>query len=303
MPTDEKAEKARALRLQRLKSMLEKRLENPAAALELLITELELGERQTKLWEDLHAAAARDRLEEAMGTAYIKGAGGRRLQKLSIEAQVDVLMHAADFYQGILGDIGTAENFLARVHHVSPGHPEAFARLEKRFETLPDSRLLLELYAAVAPTQPRSKVLSTKVLTKIVLLPATAPLADEACERLVAFAATNPKLLEAVEAHCRKTKRPALAASVLEKAVDDPALEEEFSLKIRRRIVELYVGEANAPAKAIAHVEALLNDDPHDEVARRVAEKLLSSPAVSKRAANLLQKVRRWVRDADRRKI
>jgi hypothetical protein len=44
------------------------------------------------------------------------------------------------------------------------------------------------------------------------------------------------------------------------------------------------------------HVETLLNDDPSDEVARKGAEKLLSSRDVSQRAAAALQAARRNAR-------
>ena len=67
-------------------------------------------------------------------------------------------------------------------------------------------------------------------------------------------------------------------------------------MKQRRRAIELYTGEAGVPAKAIAHVESLLIDDPSDEVARKGAEKLLSSRDVAPRAAAALQAARRHSR-------
>src|SRR5262249_13867600 len=132
--------------------------------------------------------------------------------------------------------------------------------------------------------------------------PTSTPLADAACEGLVSLAGTNVRLLEALETHCLKTKRAALAARVLELAVEGPYLAEDVALQQYHRIVELYLREANAPGKAIDIVEALLTDDPFDDVARAAAEKLLATPAVSKRAAAILGKVRRWVRDAEKGK-
>ena len=128
------AEKARAQRLERLRSMLERRLENPAAALEVLISEIVAGDPQTKLWEALHGAAARDGLEQSLASAYVKIASARRMQQLSPQAQCEVLLHAADFYQGVLGDAATAENFLERIQRIIPGHRESFVRLERRLQ-------------------------------------------------------------------------------------------------------------------------------------------------------------------------
>jgi hypothetical protein len=289
-------------RLQRLKAMLRNRLENPAAALEALLAALLEGEPHAKLWEDLHAAAAREGAEQALAAAYNKLASSPRMRKLAPEVQTDIFMHAADFFQGILGDAATAEDFLERVHHLAPGHAEAFSRLERRFEALQDPHKLLELYAIAGSTDATSKVLASKVAAKIALLRPSAPLPDAVCEGLVVFAGTNLHVLETLEEHCRATKRMVVAGRVIERALLDPRLDEQVSLRYRRRLVELYIGEAKEPALAIDHVEALLNDDPSDEATRRAAERLLATPKVAKRAAAILQNARRWGRGAEQRK-
>src|SRR6476620_7502794 len=98
------AEKARPLRLERLRSMLDKQLSQPPAALETLMSELRIGEAQPHLWEGLHAAAARDGKEAEMASAYRKFATDRRLKQLPADVHAEVLMHAADFFQGVMGD-------------------------------------------------------------------------------------------------------------------------------------------------------------------------------------------------------
>src|SRR5690242_6851951 len=102
-------EKARTLRLQRLRTMLSERLENPAMALETLLSELSGGEAQPELWEGLHSAAVRDGVEADLAAAYGKITSPRRLQQLTPAAHADVLVHAADFHQGVLGDATAAE--------------------------------------------------------------------------------------------------------------------------------------------------------------------------------------------------
>jgi hypothetical protein len=288
------AEKARTQRVDRLKATLQKRLEQPPAALETLITELLAGEPQTELWEQMHAAAARDGMEEAMSSAYVKLSGTQRMQKMEPKFQAEVMMHAADFFQGVLGDAATAENFLERVQHVAPGHKEAFVRLERRLERLADSPRLLELYALVAPNMlDDASTLAAKVLSRLLVLPAKTPLSPDACKRLVVLVPANPKLLPAIEEHCRKTNRPAVACTVLEAAVDDGNLPHDLVMQQRHKLLDLYMGEGGTPAKAINHVEAILEHDPADAAARKVADKLLSNRDVASRAAAALQKVRR----------
>lgn len=290
-------DKARALRIQRLQAMVDKRLENPMAALEVLVSELVAGEAQPALWEGLHGAAVRDGREQELATAYVKTVTGRRMPQLDPKNQAQILVHAADYHQGVLGDSASAENFLERVLYVFPGHKEAYTRLERRFEALGDQRRLIELYAMAASADPKANAdLVSKALNKIVPLPATAPISVDACRRLVELAPSNPILLEVLEAHCKKTKRPDLACTLLEQAVLDPHLPRPVVLEQRRRLIALYIGEAAQPANAIGHVEELLNEQPFDEAGRAAAEKLLSTKAVAARAAAALQKARRQAR-------
>ncbi len=295
------ADKTRALRLERLGTMLEKALENPAAALETLCTELKAGDPQPALWESLHAAAARDGKEQELKAAYALMTSERRLLQLTPLAQAELLAHAADFHQGILGDGAATEALLFRVQRAAPGHAETFARLERKLEAAQDARGLVELYAIAAGKDPRSEsALIGKIVNKIVPLPASQPLSEEACKRVIALASSHPILFDVVEAHCRKGKRVELACSLIERALGDPALPRAVATAERRRLVELYVVEAGKPAGAIAHVEELLSEDPTDELARGAAERLLSNRDVAARAAAALQKARRQVRSSER---
>jgi hypothetical protein len=295
------ADKTRALRLERLGAMLERALENPAAALETLCTELRAGEPQPALWEALHAAAARDEKEQELKVAYALVTSERRLSQLAAPAQADLLAHAADFHQGILGDTATAEAFLFRVQRALPGHAETFDRLERRLEAANDSRKLVELYAIAASSDPRAaSPLIGKIVNRVVPLTSNQPLSEEACRRVIALAASHPVLFDVVETHCRKGKRFDLVCSLLEHALTDETLPKSVVIAERRRLVELYLVEAAKPASAIPHVEELLNEDPMDDVARAGAERLLSSRDIAPRAAAALQKARRQLRSSER---
>jgi tetratricopeptide (TPR) repeat protein len=291
------AEKARALRLERLNTMIATRLEQPPQALETLISELRAGEAHTKLWEGLHAAAARDGKERELAAGYGQTTTPRRLQPLQPWAQAEILMHAADFAQGVLGDIAGSEKYLEQVLEVVPGHPEAYGRLERRYEGAGDKRRLVELYGLVAAAPPKTADdLARKAVNTLVPLPAKTPISDLACKQLVLLVPTNPSMLDALEGHCRKTQRFGLACELFEAAIAQGGLPDATNSDQRRRLIELYIGDAAMPANAIAHVEALLDRDPADAAARSAAERLLGTREVAPRAAAALQKARRQAR-------
>lgn len=220
---------------------------------------------------------------------------GRRLKTVSPAVQAEILMHGADFFQGVLGDLDGAANFLTRVLAIVPGHADAFARLERKYTASHDDRRLAELHVlALATRQDRPALVIGRVLALIERLPADAPLGVEVCERLMVADPKSPRVRAVLEAHCRKTGRFAEAAALLELAIADPArLEPPQVLEVRRRLLALYMGEAKAPDASIPHVEALLLADPANAEARKIAERLLTQPRVAARAAAALQESRR----------
>jgi hypothetical protein len=285
--------KARTLRIERLVTMLNTELTNPPAAIEMLICELELGEKQSHLWEGMHVAAANGK-EKELAAAYRALAGGRRLKQLPPAIAAEVLIHAAHFFQGMLGDVATAEKFLMAALAASPTNLDAFERLEKKYEALPDKRQLLALYGKVSDNPPKPAVaLAGKVVNALVPMTAKTPLDEEACKGLVGLAHKSPSLLEALEAHCIKTGRAKLACTLIESALEKGNLPEATAVERRRRLVELYLGEGEQPEKALPHVEALLLRDPNDPAARAATKRMVSIRPLADRVSALLQDVRR----------
>jgi hypothetical protein len=291
------AAKARAMRLERLRSMLDERLGDPRAALETMMAELRVGEAQPGLWERLHAAAIRDGKESALGDAYRKIAEDRRVSQLPPAAHARLLMHAADFFQGVLGDAEGALNFLVGVLEVTPDHVEAFTRLERRFDAAADDLRVVELYAVVAATPPKpAEEMARRALKIVTALPAKTPLSDEGCRLLLALVPANLALLGALDTHCRKTNRLSLACDLFERAIQNKGLPEVKVVELHRRLIEIYMGEANTPEKAISHVEALQDRDAGDAQARAAAERLIPIRSVASRAAAAVQRARRQSR-------
>jgi len=287
-------EKARSLRLERLQSMLDKQLSQPPAALEALLSELRIGEAQPQLWEGLHAAAARDGKEPDLAAAYRKFATDRRLKQLPPAVQAEVLIHAADFFQGVVGDPESSEVCLRNVLEVTPHHVEAFRRLERKYEAASDDLKLVELYAMVASTPPNPPdEMARRAINIIALLSAKAPVSDDACKKLLALLPSSASLLSILEAHCQKTDRVGLACALLEQGIASQTLPEARVIDHRRRLIELYLGPVKTPEKALPHVEELLERDSTDARARAAANTLLSVREVASKAAAAIQRARR----------
>jgi golgin subfamily B member 1 len=291
------AEKARSQRVTRLKAMLDQRLETPILAVDALMAELGEGEAAPDMWEQLHASAARDKMEAQLAEAYARSAVGARMRRLSAGAQAHFLMHAADYTQGVMGDAEKAAGYLARVLEVMPTHVEAFNRLEKRFEKLLDSRRLLDLYASVAFAPPKAaNVLATQAFNRVLqLTPKDPPLSDDIVKQLVPLAKANPRLIDALEGHCKSTKRPALAQAMFEAAIASEGIPDAVLIPWRQRATDLYMTDTNPSqqAKAMPHVEDLLKRNPNDAIAYKACERLLSNREVSSRAAATLQTARK----------
>lgn len=288
------ADKARTLRLERLERALSERLEHPGSALETLISELKLEEWQPALWESLHAAALRDGQESGLAKGYEMVTADRRLKQLAPRARAELLMHAADFYQGIVGDAVKAQAMLERVLQVAPGEPEAYARLEMRFQAAQDRQRLLELYSWVASAPPKpAEEIAREALAALMHLPNSIALADRTCLDLLPLAGASSSVLDALVAHCRKTDRTELACRLLERGIAELELANPVMIRTRQQLVELYLADRATAARAMPHVEVLLRANPSDIQARAAADRLLGSREVATQAAALLKDIRR----------
>jgi tetratricopeptide (TPR) repeat protein len=286
-------DKGRAERLSRLGTILATRLENPAAALETLMSELKVGDPHPDLWAALHRAAERDGVEVEAAWAYQKITADRRLAAFPEKVAATILTNAADFSETVVGDVEGAEDFLRRSLTRMPDQPVVFDRLVRRYTETENHVRLVELYAAVAakPPKPAAEIAheAGRILSKV---PAATPLADDVCQKLAELVPANLNLLDILYAHCNKTGRVKLACELYERAIEMGVFSSAGLPQTRRRLIELYLGDAADPAKAMPHVEALLGADPTDAKARDAARRLLSAPLVASRAATLLQRTR-----------
>ena len=285
------------MRLERLQAMLDNHLAHPAAALEALMAGIKNGDAQESHWEGLHAAALRDGKEQELAKAYQQVAQNWRMKQLDPPEQALVLMHAADFFQGVAGDPEASQSFLERVMEVAPDHKEAFSRLEQKYGDAKDRLRLTELYACFAAARSDPDPSSvTRALNAISPLPASFVLSEEVCRRLLHIVPAHPRVLDVLQAHCKKTERPALACELLEEALDAGQLSDKRIVELRQALVELYIGDAKTPEKAIDHVEDLLKQEPGNALMRSAAERLMGTRSVASRAAAALKTARTWNR-------
>jgi len=287
-------EKVKEQRLARLVKGLESFVTDPLPLLDSLMAELVEGSGHPDLWEKLHAAACRDGIEKALKDAYERCIAGPRTKRMSPEAQAALFMHAADYFRGVIGDAAGADAFLERAIAAKPDHVEAYTRLERRFEAVRDKVRLLNLIASVAATPPKPPaMLAGQASQKLLELVGRDAAPDDTCRKLVGLVHASAKLLDALEKHCRSTKRPALAGELMDKAIETGCADDKTLWAWRERVVDIYTGEANLPAKAIGHVEVLLEKDPSNAKALAAAEKLLKVREVNSRAAAALAASRR----------
>jgi hypothetical protein len=274
--------------------MLDNNLADAAAAIEILVTEAESGEPRPELWEQLHAAAARDEMLIELGSAYEQLLRGRRLRPLPPPMQAEALMHGADFLQGILGDADGAAAFLRQVLAVVPDHADAFNRLERYLTATKQDRPLAELYANVVGNRSDPPVLLVgRALGVIERLPPDPGLSLDLCKMMVRAADANARVIPVLEAHCRNGSRFREAAAILELFLEQSAQSPADLFEPRRRLLALYMNEVKTPEAAMPHIEEILRIEPGQAEACKAAERLLTFPEVASRAATALRESRR----------
>lgn len=284
--------KVREQRMLRLKQTLEGGITDPTPPLDSLVAELGEGDPHPAIWEQLHAAAVRDGVQAQLGEAYKKCANGPRMKRLPASAQSVLLMHGVDYFQNVLHDDAQAEAFLARLIEVDPTNLDAYARLEKRLESIRDTNRLLDLYAAVAATPPKPiATLATQALN-ILLLPSKTPYSDTTCKRLMVLASTNPRIVEALADHCASTKRARLACAFIEEGLASQLVPAARVKGIQERAIDLYMSDPETASDALPHAEELLTADPNNAKAFSACERLMSNRTVGTKAAAALRVAR-----------
>ncbi len=149
-----------AVKLWEVAEQLDEKLDDAGAVLELLVSAIAKGEVPIEAWEKLHRAAVRHEKVSDLAIAYEQVATDKRIKLLTGEQQAFIYLRAAEFFQVELGDMDGSISYAERAAAAVPGHPEAFAMLERLYGMADKTARLAELYvdASSRAQQPETKL-------------------------------------------------------------------------------------------------------------------------------------------------
>ena len=273
-----------SLRLDVLASVLEQKLDNEAAILDLLVSALGRGQGNEALWEQLHAAAQRDDRLAELAFAYERLSRDKKLKSLTAAQQATVLGHAGAFFSDVFGDPDGAEGYLERALTLSPGDVPAFDKYEQILAAKRDLRRLGELYASAAPHR-GDKGEQLRMLRRGAELVLGDPeRALRLNQEILRLDPGDAAAKGALAALYEKTGRIAELAKLLEQSLS-PDQPEDEARATRLKLLALYAGPLGEIERSLPHVEEVLRFDPIHEGARRVAEELLGHKSLTPRVA------------------
>lgn len=288
-----RAPTALALKIEELNAVLDQRVEEPGPILDALVSSVARGQPVPELWNKLHQGALRDDKLAELAFAYEGVGQDRRVKLLPVEQQVEIYLHAVDFFEHVFQDLDGAISYAERALGVVPNHPLAVERLAALLKAsgyqLRLARLYLELAGAERDRDQQLALLRQAAELAADPSPAAVDLAIEVYQRILRVDPADAVARDALESRLLQCGRPRDAAKLLEQALlRDVPLEEQEARGIRERLIGLYTEALGDSQKAIPHVEAVLAMDPRHERARQVAESLLENRAVAARAAAAL---------------
>ena len=265
-------------------------LENEEEVLDQMMSALSKNALDPETWKELHEAAVKHDRASQLAFAYESAAAGRKLKTFLPQIQAEVLYRAATFFADQLGDEVGAATYLEKSLAAFAGHVGAFERLDALLERAQDHKRLAELSIQTAQHRPRPEQL--ELLRRAAILFERAGLDDKSIETyqsLVRLEPADEDLRNALEQRYIKANRFRDVARMLEHALtSEPAPSPEEQNRIRAKLIEVFANQLKEPERAMPHVEALLESDPSNVEARRVAMRLLESKGLAARAAAAL---------------
>jgi tetratricopeptide (TPR) repeat protein len=266
------------------------KLENEEEILDAFLLNLSKNQLDEAIWQELHDAAVRhDRVSE-LAFAYESVSQGRKLKTLLPNVQAELYYRAAGFFGEVLGDEFGATTYLEKALTAWPAHVGAFERIDAQLTRVDDNKKLADLCIHTATH--RSKPDQAMLLRRAAVLYERANLEDKAIEtyqNLVKLEPGDEAMRNALEARYLKANRYRDVARMLEQALaTDPPPDPESAGRIRAKLIDVFANQLKEPERAMPHVEALLQVDPTQPDARRVATRLLESKGLAARAAAAL---------------
>ncbi|HEY8076262.1 MAG TPA: tetratricopeptide repeat protein, partial [Labilithrix sp.] len=269
----------------------ENKLENEEDILDAIVNAQAKNTLDPSTWDELHKAAVRDDRVSELAFAYESIAAGRKLKTQLPAVQAELFFRAAVFFGDVLGDEFGSGTYLEKALGAFPGHSGAFDRFDAQLTRTDDNKKLAELCAHSAPHRQRPEQLM--LLRRAAVLFERAGLEDKSIEiyqQLVRLDSSDETLRNALEARYIKANRFRDVARMLEQALaaSDPAPDVDQAARIRAKLIDVFANQLKEPERAMPHVEALLEYEPTNADARRVATRLLESKGLAARAAAAL---------------
>lgn len=281
-----------ALKLWEVAEALEERLDNPAEVLEMLVTAVAKGEQPVEAWARLHVAAGRHDKVADLAFAYEQTVSEKRIKLLQPEQQAFVYLRAAEFFADALGDTDGAIAHASRAAAAVPGHQEAISLLELLLRRSGDTVKLAELYVEASGRESDGERRSALLQSASDLIQAATGDEERTIEigqRILRLDPAREAVRSVVVQRLIARGRHKDVVDLLEQALRrEPAPSNEEATLLREWLVDLCLSELKDPARALGHVEGLLDRDPSHAMALKSAEALLETRAVSLRAAAIL---------------
>ncbi|OJY16686.1 MAG: hypothetical protein BGO98_10815 [Myxococcales bacterium 68-20] len=255
-----------------------------------IVSALSKNALDAAIWDELHDAAVKfDRVSE-LAFAYESAAQSRKLKTFLPAVQAELFFRAATFFGDVLGDEFGATTYLERALGAFPGHAGAFERIDAQLTRTDDNKKLAELCVQTSAHRPKPEQIA--ILERAAHLFERAMLEDKAIEtyqQLVRLEPGDEALRNALEARFVRANRYRDVARMFEQALAaDPPPPADEAARVRQKLIEVFANQLKEPERAMPHVEALLEVDPSNAEARRVATRLLESKGLAARAAAAL---------------
>ncbi len=268
----------------------DEKLENEEEVLDSIVSALAKNALDPAIWQELHEAAVKhDRVSE-LAFAYESAAQSRKLKTFLPAVQAELFFRAATFFGDILGDEFGATTYLEKALAAFPGHVGAFERIDAQLTRASDHKKLAELCVQIAAHRPKPD--QVELLKRAAWLFEHASLEDKSIEtyqQLVRLEPGDEELRDALETRFVRANRYRDVARMFEQALaTDPPPPADEAGRIRQKLIDVFANQLKEPERAMPHVEALLEADPTNVEARRVASRLLESKGLAARAAAAL---------------
>jgi tetratricopeptide (TPR) repeat protein len=271
----------------------EAKLENEESILDAMLTLHAKGQLPSDAWDALHKAALRDERLSELAFAYESVSQGKRLKTLPGTAVAELLYQAARFFGDVFADEFGAITYLERALVALPSHAGVFEKLDYLLAKTNNTKRLAELWASAAATRPRAEQLDAyrKAAEHYERAGGHDEKVIDLYQHVLRLDPSDEAARNQLEARYTKANRLRDVARLLEQALAvDPPPTGRAARKIHQRLLDLYANQLHEPERTIPHVEALLDEDPSHDDARRVAQKLIVIKGIAARAAAALAK-------------